>query len=255
MYLAYSAGVVAHNHNHSRVFAGRGANAFLSAWVSFFYGHPVFAWIPTHNRNHHRYVNRPGDATITSRHGSANTAWAAFSFFFASSAAQGPLIADFLAHARRHAPATYARYLSQYAVVIGGHVGALALALALHGSARGALVYGSALGIPALFALWGLMFTNYVQHVECDAESKWNHSRNFASPWMNYLLFDNGFHTVHHQRPGLHWSRLPAEHARVAHRIDPRLNESSIFAYCFKTYLSGRRVVVGEPRHVVETTG
>jgi hypothetical protein len=31
---------------------------------------------------------------------------------------------------------------------------------------------------------------------DCDEASRWNHSRNFVSGWMNFLVFDNGFHTA-----------------------------------------------------------
>jgi beta-carotene hydroxylase len=240
MYIAYCAGVIAHNHNHCPTFVGRRANALFSMWISFFYGYPTFAWIPTHNENHHRFVNRPGDATITWRHSNENCALSALTFFFVSARAQAPLIARFRRRARRRNPRAYATFVAQYVVVFGGHTAACVVAVALHGAARGVAVYGSALGLPAFAALWGLMFTNYVQHVDCDPWSRWNHSRNFVSAWMNFLVFDNGFHTVHHERPGLHWSRLRAEHARIAHHVDPRLEEGSIFGYAWHKYALGR---------------
>src|SRR5450432_1716845 len=81
MYLAYSAGVIAHNHNHSPTFVGRRMNALLSNWISFFYGYPVFAWIPTHNQNHHKFANRPGDASITWRVTPKNGLVAAVTYF------------------------------------------------------------------------------------------------------------------------------------------------------------------------------
>ena len=240
MYLAYCAGVIAHNHNHSPTFTRRPLNTLLSTWISFFYGYPVFAWIPTHNQNHHKFTNRPGDASITWRATPENGLFAAVTYFFVAAAAQGPLIARFVGRARRSNRRAYAAYLGQYACVFGGHAAALALAIALHGPARGAWVYASALGVPALGALWGLMFTNYVQHVDCDPWSSWSHSRDFTSRWMNALVFDNGFHTVHHEQPGLHWSELRRAHARIAHRLDPRLQERSILGYGFKVYVLGR---------------
>jgi fatty acid desaturase len=235
-YLAYCAAVITHNHGHCPMFVARPANRLVSAWLSLFYGYPTFAWIPTHNRNHHRYVNRPGDATITWRNGRANSALAASTFFFVSSVAQRPLIAAFLRDARRRRPGAFAGYVAEYALVFGGHAAACAVAVARHGPRRGLFVYVAALGGPALAALWGVMFTNYVQHVDCDPWSRWNHSRNFVSGWMNALVFDNGFHTIHHERPGLHWSRLRAEHRKIAGLVDPRLNEGSIFGYCLKVY-------------------
>ena len=108
--------------------------------------------------------------------------------------------------------------------------------MVFHGISRGLFVYASSLGVPAFMALWGIMFTNWVQHVGCDPTSRWNHSRNFVSRWMNFFVFENGFHSVHHDRPGLHWSRLAAQHAKVVHLIEPRLNEGSIFGYAWRTY-------------------
>ena len=64
-YLALCAGVMAHNHNHCPTFHSRRMNNIWGHWLSLFYGYPTFAWIPTHNMNHHKFVNRAGDATIT----------------------------------------------------------------------------------------------------------------------------------------------------------------------------------------------
>lgn len=241
MYLAYAAGVLAHNHNHVPVFANKRANAMYATVISFFYGYPIFAWIPTHNENHHRYVNREGDVAATWLFTRRNTAWTAFSYFFFSAAQQGPLTAAYLRRIKRRSLRAYTWLLAQYVLVYGAHLAVLALAVRMHGLRTGAFVYASALGIPAAGALWGLIFTNYVQHVDCDPGSRWNHSRNFTSRWMNFLVFDNGFHTVHHDRANLHWSRARAAHEAVAHHIDPRLNESSISGYCWKTYVLGSR--------------
>src|SRR3989442_16018493 len=71
-YLALSAGVLAHNHNHCPTFKSRKMNSLLAYWLSLFYGYPTFAWIPTHNLNHHKYVNKAGDATITWRYTNRN---------------------------------------------------------------------------------------------------------------------------------------------------------------------------------------
>lgn len=239
IYLAYAAGVLAHNHNHVRVFSNKRMNELYSAFLSFFYGYPTFAWIPTHNDNHHRYRNGAGDASATWRYGKEGTAWSAFSFFFASAAAQAPLIGAYLRRARARSGKLYAWLLAQYVIVYGGHAAALAVSIHLHGAKLGTLVYLSALGIPAGLALWGLMFTNYVQHERLDPSSKWDHSRNFVSPWMNFFVFDNGFHTVHHEKAALHWSRAREEHEKIAWRMDPRVNEQSIFGYALREYVLG----------------
>src|SRR5262245_28716493 len=88
LYLSYSAGVLTHNHNHSPAFVGRRANVVYGAWLSLFYGFPIFSWIPTHNQNHHRYLNGDGDATQTTRHSERDTLLAALTYPVASARAQ-----------------------------------------------------------------------------------------------------------------------------------------------------------------------
>jgi beta-carotene hydroxylase len=214
IYGAYSAAVIAHNHNHTPTFTGRGSNRVFSAWISFFYGFPTYGWIPTHNENHHRYVGAQGDATVlvSSR---PDSAWLALAHFSRSTRTQGPLLSRYRAKLRRRSRVAWLGVWTQYVVVYGGHAAMCTLAIARYGVGRGLFVYASALGVPAFLALWGIMFTNWVQHVGCDPSSRWNHSRNFVSSWMNALVFDNGFHTVHHERPGLHWSQLRREHANM----------------------------------------
>lgn len=239
LYLSYCSGIFAHNHNHCPTFKNRRANQFFSAWISVFYGYPVFAWIPTHNTNHHKFVNRRGDHTITWRHTNDHTPWIAFSYFFVSAFYQGEPIREYVRKARLKGGAIYAQILVQSVTVPMVHLVLLALAIRLHGVALGTLVYLVSFGIPAAFALWSLMFTNYIQHVHCDPWSKYNHSRNFVSPWVNWFVFEAGYHTVHHEHPGTHWSQYPDLHARRADRIAPELNEHSIGVFCLKNYVFG----------------
>jgi len=240
LYLGYCASLFAHSHNHCPTFKSRSANDWFSAWLSFFYGYPAFAWIPAHNQNHHKYVNRSGDAAITWRITHKNTFWMACANFFVSSHWQGNVVKKYLHKVRHGAPAAFRQILVQFVVVFGGHASMLYLALALYGVGRGLTVYAAAFAIPAFFALWSIAYTNYVQHVDCDPYSRHNHSRNFLSPLNNFLTFNNGFHTVHHEIPGAHWSDCPALHAKICHEIDGRLIERSILHYSIKAYLLRR---------------
>src|SRR5258708_18470332 len=77
--------------------------------------------------------------------------------------------------------------------------------------------------IPQQVALFVVMLFNYIQHVHADEESAYNHSRNFVSGFTNFMLFNNGYHTAHHNKASVHWSQLPDAHARIADRIAPHL--------------------------------
>jgi len=78
---------------------------------------------------------------------------------------------------------------------------------------------------------------NLLQHDGCDAKHKYNHSRNFTSPLLNYLCFNNGYHTIHHMMPGVHWSLTKRKHDKlVVPYIHPNLLQSSIWGYTFRTF-------------------
>ncbi|HEY3496929.1 MAG TPA: fatty acid desaturase [Polyangiaceae bacterium] len=237
LYVSYCSGVLTHNHNHCPTFLGRGTNAAYGAWLSLFYGFPIFSWVPTHNQNHHRYLDGPGDDTRTSRHTNSNTLLAALTYPIASARWQMPSVIRYARASLAGHPARRRRVVLECAALAFGHLAVLGIAVALHGSALGAFVYLGTLGVPAALATYFMMFTNFVQHIDCDPASPDDHSRNFTSPFWNWFVFENGLHTVHHEHPGVHWSRLRALHAARAHRIDPRLNVGSIFEYLLRQYL------------------
>jgi len=236
LYLGVSAAVTAHNHNHCPVFASKGANALFGKWLSIFYGYPVFAWIPTHNLNHHKLVNRPGDATITWRFTNSHNIFVAATYFFVSAYYQSVPTGQFIARAKESNPKLYAMIRGQFAFWIGAHLVLIAAAVALHGVRTGLYVWFCAVFLPALFALWTVHLFNYEQHVHTDPWSKYDHSRNFVSPLLNFMLFNNGYHTAHHEDAGMHWSALPKLDAQLAARINPRLREQSVWWYWVREY-------------------
>jgi fatty acid desaturase len=91
--------------------------------------------------------------------------------------------------------------------------------------------------IPQQVSGFSVFVFNYVQHVHADEESKWNHSRNFMG--VNLFLFNNGYHTIHHEKANIHWSETPKFHKEIAHNINPDLIEKSFWGYIFRTYIIG----------------
>jgi fatty acid desaturase len=236
IYLAYCSGVLTHNHSHTPMFKARAYNEAYSAWLSVFYGCPIFVWVPTHHLNHHVHVNGPGDATRTTRLGEESSLFTALTYPFRSSRWQWPAIREYVASARQRSPRRFRRVLAQTAATVVAHASLLGLALWLHGALVGGLVYALAFGVPAAFAPWSMMLTNYLQHVDCEEGSTHDHSRNFTHPLINWLIFDNGFHTVHHDQPKLHWSRLRARHRELEPRIQARLNQSTALGFLVGEY-------------------
>jgi fatty acid desaturase len=81
------------------------------------------------------------------------------------------------------------------------------------------------------------MLFNYCQHVHTDPWSLHDHSRNFESKLLNFLLFGNGYHTVHHEQPSLHWADAACAHTKLRPLIDARLCHRSMWFFFIQQYL------------------
>lgn len=227
LYLASAVAVMAHNHNHVPMWRRRWLNLLTDYWITLFYGYPAFAWVPTHNQNHHHYNNREGDYTITWRYSEKNNLATLLSFPSISSYHQQKPIREYL-------KALWKRGRGFW-LAIGQYVAlAVFVGIALYVDWRKALLF---IVIPQQFGLFAVLIFNYLQHVHAAEESEWNHSRNFVGRVINLMYFNNGYHTIHHEHAGMHWSKTPAAHAKIAHRIDPSLNEPSLIWYLLRSYV------------------
>ena len=91
--------------------------------------------------------------------------------------------------------------------------------------------------LPALFVfllpmVFSLVFTAWVTHDHhsgLDTDNPFHASYNNTHPLFNLLTGNLGYHTAHHYRPGLHWSKLPELHDEIKHRIPPGLVRNARF--------------------------
>jgi len=229
LYLFMSVGVavISHNHNHLSIWKTRPLNLLTSYVISIHYGHPAIAWVPTHNQNHHKYNNRPGDSGRSPVLFKTNHLLALLVYPTVTGINQQADIKRFFGELWQKDRRSFWLAASEYLVFFGF------MALVLLLDWRKALLFYV---LPQQFALFVIQIFNYVQHVEADESSSWQHSRNFVSPVLNALLFNNGYHTVHHYRPGVHWSELPPLHARHAHKIHPCLLQRSWWRFMLWTF-------------------
>jgi fatty acid desaturase len=229
LFLSIAVTVIAHNHNHLPIFRKSTLNHFTDYWLTVFYGFPAFGWIPTHNKNHHALNNKEGDYTITYRLTEQNHLLMLLIYPMVSSYHQQKPIRDYLKELFTTDRRKFWLCAMQY-VALGVWIGAALLI-----DWRKALLY---VIIPQQVGLFAVLVFNFVQHVHADEESPVNHSRNFTGI-LNLMLFNNGFHTVHHDKAGTHWSLAPKNHAAIEHTIDPSLLERSIWWYLIRTYILG----------------
>jgi fatty acid desaturase len=232
--------IAAHNTVHCPVFKDRGMNRAFQVWLSLSYGFPISEYVPGHNLSHHRFTQLREDVMRTSK---VNFRWnllnlLLFFFYVAPAVTIGNY--RYLRLMKERHPA-WTRQLRLEILSVWG-VKALLLAV----DWRLAVLYTF---LPHLFALWGITTVNFLWHDGCDPDHPQNHSRNFVGATFNWLTLNNGFHGMHHEVPGLHWSLVPAEHRVRMAGIDPRLEQRSFAVYLFKTFIyPGKRLTYdGKP--------
>jgi len=230
LFMSISVAVMAHNHNHLPMWKSKIMNILTDNWLTVFYGFPVFAWIPTHNANHHKFVNKEPDYTRTWRFTERNNLFTVLTYPSVSGFFQQSVVMNHFKETFSRNKYKFFLYGLQFVVLISWIAGAFII-----GGWEKALIY---VVLPQQLSLFSVLLFNYVQHVHADEETKYNSSRNFTGI-LNFLLFNNGLHTIHHIHPTIHWSETPQEHAKIEHLIDDSLIESSFWYFLYKSYILG----------------
>ncbi|MCB9664845.1 MAG: fatty acid desaturase [Alphaproteobacteria bacterium] len=233
--------VITHNIVHVPVFVHRPANRAMQLLLTVTYGHPVSAFVPGHNLSHHVHTQTRKDVMRTTK---LRFRWNFLNGALAPLVLARDITRSDLAYAtamRRERPRWFRQWVLEYAVF-----GITQLALILISPVAWVLF----VFLPHNAGAFGIIGMNFLQHDGCDAGSRWNHSRNFVGPLINWWTFNNGFHTIHHLHPGMHWTLLREAHAReVVPHIHPALDEPNLFAYTFRALVwPGRRLdYLGRP--------
>jgi fatty acid desaturase len=226
--------VITHNTIHCPIFKKRRLNNWMQVVLTQTYGHPVSTFVPGHNLSHHRFTQKAQDVMRTSK---VRYRWnllnlALFFPLVIPAIVRGENL--FIKTMRTRKP----RWFRQWAVELGLLVAVMAVLLWADW-----LKFLKYWYLPHVWASMGIVTFNLFQHDGCDGDSEYNHSRNLTGKVFGWFTFNNGYHTIHHMKPTLHWSLCPAAHDRlVAPHMHPNLAQPSIGAYMWRAYVwPGRR--------------
>ena len=227
--------VVIHNHLHQGIFHSRRLNMAWRCVLSFGALYPASANIPSHNLVHHHFDDDGQPDWAAPEH--VGFRWNLLNLVHFPNVA-GPN--TFAGVQRWKAVCNRREFSRQY---LTENVVAFGLTLVLFAFDFWTTLFFVV--IPQLYGARCILRINLIQHDGCDTQTEWNHSRNFVGRAFNWIMCNNGYHTIHHNRAGLHWSVLADAHEReVVPRIDPRLDERSMVLYLLRTYVFG----LGRPR-------
>jgi fatty acid desaturase len=226
--LAFIGAVITHNTVHCPAFHSKPANKLFQVVLTLTYGHPVSSYVPGHNMSHHKHTQSRMDVMRTTK---TRSRWNLLNLLFFMPRVSGSILkGDFaFTKAMRTRRPRWFRQLALEGVVF------LAVSVALV-----CIDFWGWLFIwqlPHMYAGWGIITMNLLQHDGCDESSQYNHSRNFVGKWLNWWVLNNGYHSIHHHTPGLHWSLAAAAHAeQIRPHIHRNLEQPSLLAYLWKTF-------------------
>jgi len=228
--MAVTVAVMTHNHQHLPIWRNKVLNFLTDNWLTVFYGFPIFAWIPTHNINHHVHINKEEDYTKTYRYSEKNNLLTLLIYPSVSGYYQQPAVGAYLKSLWSENRSKFYSTAFQIVSLV------LWTAIALIIDWQKALLF---VIIPGQVSVYTVHVFNYLQHIHCDEESRFNSSRNFTGAILNFILINNGYHTAHHISTGLHWSQLSQKHEELSPKIDPSLNENDFGWFMLRNYILG----------------
>jgi fatty acid desaturase len=246
--LSFFCAVITHNTVHTPIFRSRRLSGLFQGALSLTYGHPVSMFVPGHNLSHHKYTQQRKDRMRTDK---LRYRWNFLNQLLFSFTVSPVIFGDNARFARimkQKKPQWYRQFLFEAILYVTFLVVLFAL------DWKKFLVF---VMIPHQYAAWGIVGINFVQHDGCDGADTYNHSRNFHGRLLNWFVFNNGFHGIHHMRPGLHWSLLREAHEKTLRpHLHPALDQRSLLAYSMKAYVwpgkrltyDGKPLVLGPPR-------
>lgn len=86
--------------------------------------------------------------------------------------------------------------------------------------------------VPMIYGYLITCWHTYCHHAGLDSDDHFHASHNIMHRMYNIMTGNLGYHTAHHIKPGLHWSKLPEFHATIAHKIPEELYIEPCFPFC-----------------------
>ena len=192
---------VLHMHTHRPLFVSRRANRVIDVLCGVPAALTAAEMREVHVLNHHRYDDGPGD--VTSTEGSerglrAVWYWIRYGTIVKNHTVRTVFAADASAGRRKRR--------RQFVIDLTLVVTLLLATWVVADATRYVLFYW----IPFLVTQVNSGYFAWLSHAPArvyeDGPSK---SVNTVGNWLNFLIFNQGYHSVHHRYPGIHWSQIP----------------------------------------------
>lgn len=198
-----------HHHQHCKTFKQTFLNRLLEIVYTFHTGVSTNLWILHHNLGHHiNYLDQTKDESGWQRKDGTQMGFFEYTFTIAATGyTRG------FGVGKRHQ-----KYQKDFI-----SMGLVNLGLLLILFWMKPLWATTIFLIPMLLSYLGTCATTYFHHVGLGTENHIEASHNIINKFYNIITGNLGYHTAHHMKPGIHWSKLPEYHQSISDNIPAEL--------------------------------
>lgn len=210
-----SCGAICHNHHHVNIFTWRPLNRLLEVIMYLQTGTSPYSWTIHHNiGHHHEYLHPDRDPSAWQHRDGRPMSRLYYDFV------QAARIYPEIWRIGREHPIPFARFKRMFVVS-----NLALLAFLLVDPVMALIVFVA----PMLILLVLLLDNTYLQHSHLALDNHLVASRSVENRLYNLTSWNLGYHVAHHLKPGIHWTELPALHAKIRSQIPPHLITTSVF--------------------------
>lgn len=197
-----------HHHQHVQTFTFPLLNRFLEVIYAFQTGTVGYGWVLHHNLGHHmHYLDQSQDESAWK----SPTGKRYHPFVYT-------LIVTMTAYYRSCKVGKKFPQIQRYFIRMCVLQLVLLSILIAYEPLAGTLIFL----VPMITGLFLTVYTTYHHHSGLESTDHHQSSYNIIEWWYNLLTGNLGFHTAHHMKGSLHWSKLPEYHKEIESKIDPK---------------------------------
>lgn len=207
-----------HHHQHLSTFKSVALNRLMEQVYALHSGQTTNLWLLHHVLGHHmNYLDQTQDQSRWKREDGAKMGPLEYTL-------DVTLTAYYRAYQVGKSKPMHARHLRAF-VLYGTITALIVLALLIAKPLQGFFLFALPMFCSLMFTAW----VTYDHHAGLDTDDHFAASYNIVNPLFNKLTGNLGYHTAHHYRQGMHWSKLPALHEKIKHKIPDNLYVRSTF--------------------------
>jgi fatty acid desaturase len=207
-----------HHHQHTMTFYSKPLNRLLEFFYALHTGVTTNLWVLHHVLGHHRnFLDQSRDESGWQRANGKQMSVLEYTFNIAGTAYQRGF------QVGKKFPRVQRDFVLYGLLSLAG-----VIALCAYRPVPALFVFVLPMIVSLLFTAW----VTYDHHSGLDTDDPFEASYNNTNGVFNFLTGNLGYHTAHHYKQGLHWSKLPELHAKIKDQIPPELirNEKFVLA-------------------------